>query len=95
LKIARVILGVYAVLCVISLFLIPVSVYGWFGAEKDLVGAVFAVISAMPWSPPIGQLGTSSGSVWLNTGLMAGGMLLNGVIILILGRLFTRPRKNA
>jgi hypothetical protein len=55
LKIARGLLGVYAVQCAISLFLIPVGVCGWFGAEKDPVGAVFAVISAMPWSPLIGQ----------------------------------------
>jgi hypothetical protein len=91
----RVIRGVYTVLCVISLFMIPASVYGWFGVEKDPLGAVFAVMLAMLWSMFLGQLGTSSGSIWLNTGLLAGGMLLNGLIILILGRLFIRRRNNA
>jgi hypothetical protein len=91
----RILLGIYAALCALSLFLIPVSVYGWFGAENDPIGAAYAIILAMPWSLFLGQLGANSGSVWLNVAVMACGMLLNVAIILILVGSFKRNRNDA
>jgi hypothetical protein len=77
------------------LFLIPISVHGWFGTERDAIGAAYAIILAMPWSLFLGQLGANSSSVWLNVSLLGCGMLLNIAIILILIGSFKRHRADA
>ena len=82
-------------LCAFSLCLIPVSIFGWFGAEKDPIGAAYAIIFAMSWSFFLGQLGNESGSVWLTVTMLACGMLLNVAIILILAGSFKRSRNEA
>lgn len=94
-SIRRILLGIYVALCAFSLFLVPVSVYGWFGAEKDPIGAAYAIILAMPWSLFLGQFGENSGSILLNVAILGGGMLLNVAIILILVGSFKRHRKDA
>jgi len=94
LNVTRILLGIYVALGALSLFLIPVSVYGWFGAEKDPIGAAYAIILAMPWSLFLGQLESNSSSVWLNVAAMACGMLLNIAIIIILGRFLSRSQKK-
>jgi hypothetical protein len=89
----RVIAAVYAILCLISLALIPISAMGLFGVEEDPVSAVFAVILALPWSHWLGDLG--GGSVMRAFMLLAGGMVLNLAIIAGLGRFLKARRGRA
>ena len=91
----RVLFGIYVALCAFSLLLIPVSIFGWFGAEKDPIGAAYAILFAMPWSLFLGQLGVESDSVWLNVAMLGCGMLLNIAIVLILVGSFSRGRNEA
>jgi vacuolar-type H+-ATPase subunit I/STV1 len=84
LRLSRVIIGFYAALSALSLFLIPVSVFGWFGAEKDPLGAVYAILLALPWSMLLVKFGASFDMVWLNVAMLCGAMLLNiGIIYFI------------
>lgn len=80
-RIGKALIASYAGLCVLSLILIPVSVYGWFGVEEDPLAAVYAILLAMPWSLLLGELDVKSEIIWINIALLAGAMLLNIVLI--------------
>lgn len=79
LRVVRILLALYGALCIFALWLIPASLNGWFGAERDPLAGVFAIALALPWSLPLsmlGGLGTGLGMI-----LVAFCMLLNMVIV--------------
>lgn len=49
-RVVRLLIAVYAALCLVALWLIPASAHGWFGIEPDPLAAVFALLLALPWS---------------------------------------------
>jgi len=87
LRIGKALIVSYAGLCVLSLILIPVSVYGWFGVEEDPLAAVYAILLATPWSLLLGELDVKSEIIWINIALRAGGMLINLVLMFGIFRL--------
>ncbi len=89
-RLSRVVAGIYALLCVAALALIPISAKGWFGVEADPLAAVFAIILAMPWS--LGLTFLKDLGAWTGTALLAIGMGANVGIILWLGALLRRRR---
>ncbi len=48
-SICPILVWTYAVACVLSLLLVPASLYGWFGLERDPLSGVFAALLGMPW----------------------------------------------
>jgi hypothetical protein len=50
LKIARLLIVLYAALCVVALWFIPASVHGWMGVAPDPLSAVLAMLLALPWT---------------------------------------------
>ncbi|MEW6575499.1 hypothetical protein ACFSAG_00660 [Sphingorhabdus buctiana] len=86
-RFGKALIAVYATLCALSLILIPVSVNGWFGIEADPLAAVYAILLAMPWSLLLGELDVKSEIIWINIALLAGGMLINLVLMFGIFRL--------
>ena len=76
----------YALLCLLALLVIPASIHGWFGIEKDPLGGVFAILLAMPWSMALGEfptLGTAATVLLLLVGMSANVAILLGIARLI------------
>ena len=65
----------YAVLCMVALWFIPASVYGWLGVEPDPLSAVFALLLAIPWTLLL-RLAPETGP-WPSALLLAAGMAMN------------------
>jgi hypothetical protein len=62
-RVIRVLMALYAALCVVALWFIPASVHGWLGVEPDPLAAVLALLLALPWSlllRLVGEPGPSS-----------------------------------
>ena len=74
-RVVRVLMALYAALCVVALWFIPASVHGWLGIEPDPLAAVFALLLALPWSLLLRLAGDPG--PWLATALLAAGMALN------------------
>jgi hypothetical protein len=75
LKVVRLLIVLYAALCVVALWFIPASVYGWLGVEPDPLSAVFAVLLAMPWTFLLRVV--PDAGPWPATMLLAAGMAMN------------------
>ena len=71
----RLLIVLYAVLCVIALWFIPASVHGWLGIEHDPLSAVFAFLLALPWTLLL-RLVPEAGP-WPSAALLAASMALN------------------
>ncbi|MEJ8855596.1 hypothetical protein WKW79_13505 [Variovorax robiniae] len=71
----RLAIGIYALLALLSLLLIPASAHGWFGVARDPLSAVFALALALPWTVLIFALPPMP--TWLSFALLALGMTLN------------------
>ena len=80
---ARLIVVVYALLCVGALALIPISASG----EGDGLAGIYAILLAMPWSMML--TGLNIPSPWIAVLLMIAGMTANGAIIVGCGRLLS------
>lgn len=89
-RIARILAGIYAVLCLASLALFAVGTLGLFGVEPDPISAAYAIIAAMPWSLAFGSLYSPTVAL---VGLLCA-MLLNFFLILLLGRIGSRVRRR-
>ena len=74
-RFVRLLIAVYAALCLLALWLIPASAHGWLGVEPDPLAAVLALLLALPWSFLLRLLGDPG--PWLATALLAVGMALN------------------
>ena len=74
-RVIRVLMALYAALCMVALWFIPASVHGWLGVEPDPLAAVFALLLALPWSLLLRLVGDPG--PWLATALLAAGMVLN------------------
>lgn len=92
-KISRVIAAIYGFLCVAALLLIPASLGGWFGLERDPLAGIFAILLGAPWSYLL-NFAPSLG-VWFNVAAVALGMAMNFLIILVVGDLLGRLRRMA
>ncbi|MGI8649528.1 MAG: hypothetical protein ACR2KW_03990 [Rubrobacter sp.] len=77
----KILAGVYGVLCLLALFVVPASANGWFGFESDPLSAVPAIFLALPWSLGLGLLGEVGalssvlaivGAVFTNAGILYG-----------------------
>lgn len=73
--IARLLIVLYAAVCVVALWFIPASVHGWLGVEPDPLSAVFAMLLALPWTLLL-RLAPEAGP-WGATALLASGMAMN------------------
>jgi hypothetical protein len=89
-RVVRVLMALYAALCVVALWFIPASVHGWLGVEPDPLAAVFALLLALPWSLLLRLAGDPG--PWLATALLAAGMALN---LWLLWRLQSRWRSRS
>jgi hypothetical protein len=78
----------YGVLCLIALWFIPASVYGWLGIERDPLAAVFALLLAMPWSLLLRRIGDHG--VWFSGVWLAIGMAINLWLLWLLQRWWRR-----
>ncbi len=74
-KVVRLLIVLYAALCVVALWFIPASVYGWLGTEPDPLSAVFALLLAIPWTFLL-RLAPEAGP-WPSAALLAAGMAMN------------------
>ncbi|RVT94052.1 hypothetical protein [Sphingomonas crocodyli] len=88
---ARLIVLVYALLCIGALMLIPISASGWFGQGDGLAG-IYAILLAMPWSMMLARLAVSS--PWIAVPLLVAGMAANGAIILGIARLLSAAKRG-
>ena len=87
-RILRGLLIGYAILGLLSLLLVPASLYGWLGSESDPLSGVFALLLAMPWTillTLLGDIGT-----WGSLAFSAAAIALNVAI----GWILTRPRRK-
>ncbi|MEJ8846344.1 hypothetical protein [Variovorax rhizosphaerae] len=80
----RLVVGIYALLGLLSLLLIPASAHGWFGVASDPLSAVFALALALPWTVLLFALPPMP--TWLSFMLLALGMTLNVVAGMLLVR---------
>ncbi len=90
-RISRVIAAIYGFLCVAALLLIPASLGGWFGMERDPLAGIFAIVLGAPWSYILNFLPNLS--IWFNVAAVALGMVMNFLIILVAGDLLGRLRR--
>ena len=92
-KLARLLIVLYAALCVVALWFIPASVHGWMGVEPDPLSAVFAMLLALPWTfllrfvPDAGP--------WAAAALLATCMALNVWLLWRLQRWRERSRTSS
>lgn len=92
-NIARLLIVLYAALCVVALWFIPASVYGWMGVEPDPLSAVFAMVLALPWTfllrlvPDFGP--------WAAAALLAACMAINVWLLWRLQRWWERSRRRS
>lgn len=77
--------GIYAVLGLLSLVLLLVGVFGWFGAERDPIAGAFAMLLAIPWSLALDRI-ESPGLAIFRLFL---GMALNLLILVSIGKLIS------
>lgn len=84
----RLIAGGYVVFCALSLILLGAAIYGWFGADRDPIGAAFAILLALPWAALLGQLETDQ--PWKIVLVLIASMSANLVIIIGVGIAFRR-----
>ncbi|WP_119066238.1 hypothetical protein [Rubrobacter indicoceani] len=84
----KILAGVYGVLCLLALFVIPASANGWFGFEPDPLSAVPAIFLALPWSLGFGLLGEVG--AFLSVLALVGAMLTNAGILYGVSRLIER-----
>lgn len=89
-KAARRLAGLYALLCLAALALVPANARGWFGMEPDPLSGLYAIVLALPWSlilarPP--GLSVTAGVL-----LIVLGMAANAALILWIGTRFRRPK---
>ena len=78
--------GVYFVLCILALVLVPLNAVGAFGMDPDPLSGVFALLLSMPWSLWTGHFASDTNTVW-NLGLGALGMMLNVAILAFICRM--------
>ena len=88
-RVIRVLMALYAALCVVALWFIPASVHGWLGVEPDPLAAVLALLLALPWSLLLRLVGEPG--PWVATALLAAGMASN---LWLLRRLQSRWRSR-
>ena len=89
-RVCGAVVGVYAVLCVLALLVVPLSAIGAFGIEPDPLAAVSAMLLALPWSLLL-DLVASDDNMIVNLALVALAMIINGAIMVGLCR-FARNR---
>jgi hypothetical protein len=75
----KVLTGIYAVLCIASLLIIPLNAAGMAGDPDPLVG-IFAVLLAAPWIWLTGPITSSTAITW-NMIVAGACMALNAVIL--------------
>ena len=80
-----VVVGVYAVLCVLSLIVVPLSAIGALGIARDPLAAVFAILLALPWSPLLDRIPGET-STAINLAFLAVGMIVNAGVLLAICR---------
>ena len=79
--ICRLVTGIYLMLCLGSLALIPLNAAGLAG-EPDPLSAVFATILAMPWMHILSNLlGDAGGNTAVGFALAGAGMGFNAAIL--------------
>ena len=79
--VCRVVTGIYVMLCLGALAVIPLNAAGMFG-EPDPLSGVFAVILAMPWLHILSNLvGDAGGNTAASFALAGAGMGLNAAIL--------------
>jgi hypothetical protein len=93
LNIARLLIVLYAALCVVALWFIPASVYGWMGVEPDPLSAVFAMVLALPWTFLLRLV--PDGGPWAAAALLAAGMAINVWLLWRLQRWWERSRRKS
>jgi hypothetical protein len=71
--------GIYALLCVASLLIIPLNAAGMAG-EPDPLAGIFAVLLAAPWIWLTGPITSSTGTAW-NMIVAGACMALNAIIL--------------
>jgi hypothetical protein len=69
----------YALLCLIALWFVPASAYGWLGIERDPLAGVFALLLALPWSLLLSLMGDPG--PWLALAVLAAGMAMNSWLL--------------
>ena len=74
-NIARLLIVLYAALCVVALWFIPASAYGWLGVEPDPLAGVFAILLALPWTLLLRLM--PNPEPWPSAALLAAGMAMN------------------
>jgi TRAP-type C4-dicarboxylate transport system permease small subunit len=86
LKVARALAVIYAALCCLSLAILAIGTFGWFGQERDPVSAAFAILLSAPWPMLVDSINDPVTGIFI----VLGGMGVNLFIILSLGRLLAR-----
>lgn len=89
----RIVVGVYAVLCLGSLALVPLSGAGAFGLARDPLSGVFAIVLGLPWTMLSGMLVDDFGT-WTGLLVVAAGMAINGFVMTWLCRRLRGDRKG-
>jgi len=73
---------IYALLCTLSLLLIPATGGGWLGLQPDAFVAIYAVALSLPWVmilPDMAILGSYSAIATILVGMVANLALLLGL----------------
>ena len=86
-----VVVGVYAVLCLLSLVVVPLSAIGALGIERDPLAAAFAILLALPWSMLLDWV-PGSDSAAVNLAVLAVGMIVNVALLLAICRFARQAR---
>jgi hypothetical protein len=77
--VCKAVTGLYVVLCIAALAIIPLNVAGMAGEPDPLTG-IFAVLLAAPWIWLAGSITSDSGTAW-NMIVAGACMALNAIIL--------------
>lgn len=80
----KVIIGLYVLLCVAALAIVPLNAAGWIGEPDPLTG-IFAVLLAAPWIWLTDPITNDTSTAW-NMIVAGGCMALNALILWTLCR---------
>ena len=88
-RVCRAILGVYIVVCLAAIALVPLNAMGAFGMSPDPLSGVYALLLSAPWIYLTGELESDTSVTW-NLALAAICMAVNASILWLLCSRFAK-----
>jgi len=88
-KFCRSLFWIYCLLAALSLILVPMNVFGWFGEGPNPFSGIFAVLLAQPWASLTIGLASETNTAWnilvIGTCLVINALIIRGLCYLLHG----------